>query len=188
MDHIINKIVNNIYSFFLCRRLNSYGKKVQFRYRARTLTGLKYVSIGSKTAFGLGACITAWDSYQGKTYTPSIVIGSDCHFGDNNQITSCNSIRIGNNLLTGRNVIITDNSHGEFESDQLDISPLKRPLFSKGVVIIGNNVWMGNNVGVMPGVTIGDGAVIAANSVVTKNVPPKTMVGGVPARIIKSVP
>ena len=89
--------------------------------------------------------------------------------------------------MTGRNVIITDNSHGVFESDQLDMAPLDRPLASKGKIIIGNNVWMGNNVCVTSGVTIGDGAEIAANSVVTKDVPPKTMVGGVPARVIKSV-
>lgn len=187
MENIINKTVNRIYSFFIRRRLKECGKKVLFPFHSRTLIGLKYVSIGSRTAFSYGICITAWDSYKGKTYSPDIEIGDDCHFGDFNQITSCNGIKIGNNLLTGRNVIITDNSHGVFENDQMDIPPLDRPLVSKGKIVIGNNVWMGNNVCVTSGVTIGDGAVIAANSVVTKNVPPKTMVGGVPARVIKSI-
>lgn len=187
MESIISKIVRRIYSFFIRRRLKECGSKVLFTYHPRTLLGLKYVKVGSKTVFSYGICITAWDSYKGITYTPSVEIGEDCHFGDFNQITACNGIKIGNNLLTGRNVIITDNSHGVFESDQLDLAPLDRPLASKGKIIIGNNVWMGNNVCVTSGVTIGDGAVIAANSVVTKDVPPKTMVGGVPARVIKSV-
>lgn len=186
MDNLITRIVNRVYSICLFRRLKACGKKVMFRFRARTLTGLEYVSVGSKTAFGKRLCLTAWDSYQGKSYNPLIEIGQDCHFGDDNHITSCNCIKIGDNLLTGRNVLITDNSHGVFENEQLEIAPIERPLFSKGKVIVGNNVWLGSNVCVMPGVTIGDGAVVAANSVVTKDVPPKTMVGGVPARIIKS--
>ena len=56
--------------------------------------------------------------------------------------------------------------------------------YSKGGVIIGNGVWLGNNVCVMPGVRIGDGAVVGANSVVTHDVPPYTIVAGIPARII----
>ena len=56
---------------------------------------------------------------------------------------------------------------------------------SKGDVTIGNDVWIGNNVQILSGVTIGDGAVIAAGAVVTKDVDPYTIVGGVPARMIK---
>ena len=52
-------------------------------------------------------------------------------------------------------------------------------------VVIGNDVWIGVNATVLRGVTIGDGAVIAAGAVVTKDVPPYAIVGGVPARIIK---
>lgn len=58
-------------------------------------------------------------------------------------------------------------------------------MVSKGPVIIGKNVWIGDKATILPGVTIGEGAVIAANSVVSKNVPPFSVVGGIPARIIK---
>ncbi|MBR06535.1 MAG: hypothetical protein CMP48_02530 [Rickettsiales bacterium] len=56
---------------------------------------------------------------------------------------------------------------------------------SKGSVVIGNAVWIGDNVIILPGVSIGDGAVIGAGSVVTKNVPPYSVVVGVPAKVIK---
>lgn len=56
----------------------------------------------------------------------------------------------------------------------------------KGDTIVGNDVWIGQNVTVMPGVHIGDGAIIAANSVVAKDVPPYTIAGGNPCRILKN--
>ncbi len=56
---------------------------------------------------------------------------------------------------------------------------------NKGNTIIGNDVWIGCNVKIMPGITIGDGAIIAANSTVTRNIDPYTIVGGNPAKEIK---
>lgn len=56
---------------------------------------------------------------------------------------------------------------------------------SKYHVVIGNDVWIGSYVRILEGITIGDGAIIAAGSVVTKDVPPYAIVGGVPAKIIK---
>ncbi|KAK9667489.1 hypothetical protein K7432_017798, partial [Basidiobolus ranarum] len=53
---------------------------------------------------------------------------------------------------------------------------------------IGNDVWVGGGAIICPGVTIGDGVTIAAGSVVTKDVPPHVLVGGVPAKIIKEIP
>ena len=61
---------------------------------------------------------------------------------------------------------------------------LKRPRF-KGPIVIGNDVWIAGNVTILSGVTIGDGAVVAAGAVVTRNVDPYTIVGGVPAKIIR---
>ena len=63
--------------------------------------------------------------------------------------------------------------------------PSLNDLSSKGDTIIGNDVWIGQNVTIMPGIYVGDGAIIAANSVVTKDVPDYHIVGGNPAKIIR---
>jgi len=153
------------------------------------------ITLGDDVSFGENTFLTAWDSYTCKIngeiatqhFKPSIVIGSNCHFGYNNHITAINSITIGDNLLTGKWVTITDNSHGQFVAEQLGMEPSLRPLFSKGPVVIGNNVWIGDKATILPGVHIGDGAIIAANAVVVKDVPEYSMVAGNPSRIVKKI-
>ncbi|WP_425539023.1 Vat family streptogramin A O-acetyltransferase [Microaceticoccus formicicus] len=65
------------------------------------------------------------------------------------------------------------------------VTPSLTELPYKGDTVIGNDVWIGQNVTIMPGIHIGDGAIIAANSVVTKDVPPYHIAGGNPTKIIK---
>lgn len=165
--------------------LNSSFQKIEL------LKGPEYIFIGNQTSFEKDLYLTAWNSYQTNSdiqhFTPEIKIGSNCHFGAFNHITAINSIEIGDNLLTGKNVTITDNSHGSTDFEHLSVEPILRPLVSKGPVKIGNNVWIGDKVTILPNVTIGDGAVIAANAVVTKDVPAYSMAAGNPARIVKTV-
>ena len=144
----------------------------------------EYIHIGSLTKFANEIWLTAWNS--GKADTPYLRIGSRCSFGAYNHITCANKVIIGDYCLTGKWVTVTDNSHGETDWDSLHLHPTKRAITSKGAVIIGNNVWIGDKATILPGVTIGDGAVIAANAVVTKDVPSYSVVGGNPAKILKT--
>ena len=72
-----------------------------------------------------------------------------------------------------------------FEEWDLDVEDITSAWDRKGDIIIGNDVWIGYEAVIMSGVTIGDGAIIGARSVVTKDIPPYTIVGGVPARQIR---
>lgn len=96
-------------------------------------------------------------------------INSDC------KIRCHKSITIGDGCAISHDFTVMDSNAHKLNGDT-----------GTEPVHIGNNVWIGTRVLVMPGVTIGDGAIVAAGSVVTRDVPAKTVVAGVPARVIKS--
>lgn len=171
------------YSKWLCTALN-IDKTNHFGKRS-VVFGRGYMRFGSNNAFGHGFMISAWRTKGGDA--PQIIIGNGCDFGYYNHITCCNKITIGDGVLTGMHVIISDNSHGHIRTDENGIRPVDRPLVSKGEVVIGNNVWIGDKASILAGVHIGEGAIIAANAVVTKDVPSFTVVGGVPAKVIKEI-
>ena len=153
----------------------------------KEIRGGNYITVGQGTTILRGAILTAWDSYGRQTFSPSIEIGRNCALGEHIHVTACNCITIGDNLLTGRYVYISDNSHGRTDGSGLDLHPLDRELFSKGPVHIGNNVWIGERACILPGVTIGDGAIIGAGAVVTKDIPPYCVAAGVPAVVVKKM-
>ena len=107
------------------------------------------------------------------TVGKGVFINSGCTFQDQGGIS------IDDGSLIGHQVSIATINH--------DINPEKRASMSFRPVVIGKDVWIGDHASILPGVTIGDGAVVAAGAVVTKDVPPRTVVGGVPARIIKEI-
>lgn len=184
---MLQRIINRLYTFFIKRRFAQYGKASVVHYRLRHLCGEKYIHIGENTDIHEGSTLTAWGSVNESRFFPEISIGNNCNIGAYSHITACNKIVIGDNLLTGLNVTITDNQHGAFTEEQIDMPPIKRPLLSKGPVIIGNNVWIGSNACIMPNVKIGNGVIVGANSVVTKDVPDNCIVAGCPAKIIKEI-
>ena len=153
--------------------------------RSIYLLGANHIVLGENVSFGNNCVLTAWESYMGESLHPEIKIGNKCCFGEYNHITSTNKIIIGNCVLTGRWVTITDNSHGKTDIATLKEPPIDRKIYSKGPVIIGDNVWIGDKATILPNVSIGEGAIIAANAVVTKDVPAYCVVGGNPAKILK---
>lgn len=103
-----------------------------------------------------------------------VFINSSCHFQDQG------GVYVGNNVLIGHNVVLATLNHGMTVATRANLEPAP--------IRIGNSVWIGSNSTVLAGVTIGDGAIVAAGAVVTKDVAPNTIVGGVPAKYIKDVP
>jgi acetyltransferase-like isoleucine patch superfamily enzyme len=178
--------VNRLYTMWIKNNLDKIGEQSVIG-RDCYLLGGKYIQIGKNTMIGPHGVVTCWDEYMGERLSPSIRIGDNCSIGEYCHITSANSIIIGNGVLAGRRITITDNSHGTSNIEDLKVRPSQRKIYSKGPVVIGDNVWIGDKASIMAGVSIGQGAIIAANAVVTKDVPDYGVVGGVPARIIKSI-
>jgi len=190
------------YDRLLGIRMNNLYKEIQSRRRVLIINNIcggvirknvkiinpKWMYIGRNVTIGDRVTLSTW-LLGGQTHKevniPKLRIGNNCRFGDDSHITAANNITIGDNLLTGKKVLISDNSHGYVTAEELDIAPIERPVTSKGAVIIGSNVWIGENAAILQNVTIGNGSIIGANAVVTKDVPPYSIAVGNPAKIIK---
>lgn len=113
------------------------------------------------------------DYGQNTTIGSNVFLNTSCHFQDQGGIT------IGDGTLIGHNVVLATLNHEE--------DPERRQHTYPAPIVIGRNVWIGANATVTPGVTIGDNAIVAAGAVVTKDVPPNMVVGGVPAKVIRPI-
>ncbi len=191
----IGHIINFMWGYRACEKwrelksiVYSTWLKREFSFAGRikilphiTLKNPQRISMGNNIKIGAHGVLTVWGQ---RDEVGKIEIGDNCNFGEYIHISSSNYIKIGKDVLTGRWVTIIDNNHGNTDSESLAMPPLSRPLVSKGPVVIGDSVWLGDKVVVLSGVNIGDGAVVAANSVVTKDVAPYTIVAGIPANQI----
>lgn len=102
-----------------------------------------------------------------------IFINSGCHFQEQGGIT------IGDGSLIGHNVVLATINH--------DLYPMNQRKNHYAPIVIEDHVWIGSNATILPGVTIGRWSVVAAGAVVTKDVKPFTVVGGVPAKEIRKI-
>lgn len=154
-----------------------------------SIIGGKNILIGSNFYAESSLRLQTWEVYRGKPtgYSPTLMIGNNVSFMSNCHISCLNKVTIGDGCLFGDNVFVSDNSHGSNSIDEIQILPIKRDLFSKGSISIGNNVWVGRNVCILSNVTIGDNSIIGANSVVNKDIPANCVAAGNPAKVIKEI-
>lgn len=113
------------------------------------------------------------DFGKNTTIGKNVFINACCHFQDQGGIT------LGDGCLIGHNVVFATLNHGFAPADRASLYPAP--------IVLGKNVWVGSNSTLLQGIRIGDNAVIGAGSVVTKDVPANTIVGGVPARILRQI-
>jgi len=128
-------------------------------------------------SFGEGSKIS---EYVKITHSEMIFLGKESHITNRCNLEGRGGITIGDYVLVGFESIILTTMHVH--------QNLEIPIKSQGVickpVVIGNDVWLGTRVIVLPGVTIGNGAIVGSGAVVTKDIPPYAIAGGVPAREI----
>lgn len=170
------------------------GKKVKVLEK-------RYLSIGAKTRIHDGVYINAL-SKNGVKFGNNVVIGrnsriectgslksigegvkigdkstfgNDCYFG------AAGGIIIGDDIMAGQYIRFHSENH---KFDKLNMLIRNQGVTRKGI-IIGNNCWIGSGAVFLDGVKIGNGCVVAANAVVTKSFPDNSVIGGVPAKIIR---
>jgi acetyltransferase-like isoleucine patch superfamily enzyme len=108
-------------------------------------------------------------------------IGESTYINYGSSIAASKLVRIGPRCNIGSHVMIIDNDFHRLEPERRNERPESAPI------VLGENVWLGSRVIVLPGVTIGADSVVGAGSVVTKDVPPRTLAAGVPARVIRQL-
>ena len=132
----------------------------------------------SLTYIGHGTVLNTLDG--GGLTDSTLTVGQDSFIGEYNNIRCAGcAVTIGRNCLIAQFVSIVGSNHG---------LALGRPMINQpwegGPVIIDDDVWVGAGATILPGVSIGSGAVVAAGAVVTKDVAPYAVVGGIPARVL----
>jgi acetyltransferase-like isoleucine patch superfamily enzyme len=168
--------------------------------RTRLLWGWRLYSLGSRTvlsnslavsnprAVAIGSHVTIAkhfifaDLSPNRGEVPKIVIGDGCTILHRFQCNAAQSVRIGQNVLIASNVLITDSDH---VVEPKGIPVTRNQKLITRPVYVEDNCWIGQNAVILKGVTIGHDSIVGANSTVTHDVPPYSVVAGSPAKIIK---
>lgn len=183
------RLVLNRSKLVVIRRLLGVDD-IYFQGSPRIL-GRRFISFGKNFQCGRSAWIEAVESADERpSGPPKISIGDNVVVSEYLHLAAVNRIRIGNDVLIGSGVLISDHSHGHYGHDggsHPGTPPCARPLASKGGIDIGDNVWIGDSVKILAGVKIGAGSVIGANTVVSADVPAGSIcVSSATARIVKT--
>lgn len=183
LEYLQAKVISVLWKRTLKRAGNGFHVS-----RGALLEGGEHISIGDGFVAGQLLWIAAVHRYRDQTFKPEIEIGDGVTCSQSVHIAAIHRVTIGDGVLFGSRVHVTDHSHGRYhgeEQDSPDTRPGHRILAPGRAVLIERNVWLGDGVVVLPGVTIGEGSVVGANSVVSRSLPPRVIAVGAPAVPIK---
>lgn len=189
MQRAVRELRCLITTYFSRTYLSLYGVSLQ---QGAKFFGVPYIYVHPNSEIKIGKNVVFRSSEYSNTIglkqkcylsTGSegrIIIGNDCGFSGT-VISAVTSIVIGDRVLCGANVTICDSDRHSIDSELR----FRGDTGKAAQINISNDVWIGMNSVLMKGVSIGDGSVVAANSVVTRNVPSGVIVAGSPARVVK---
>jgi len=173
------KLVNGFFKLLFSFRVRARGSVIKMPFRG-----------DGRMLFKSGAVTIGKNVYIDRDSWLSIMDGAKFVVGDNTVINRyfvlacCNFIEIGNNVLVADRLFITDADHGYTDFNV----PIKNQAMTTGMPVkIEDDCWIGINVCILKNVTIGKHSIIGAGSVVTKSVPPYSIVAGNPAKVIKEI-
>lgn len=166
------------------RRFLAVGDNTVFAYPPGPSFGEEWIKIGSGTLIGPHVSLSAglWPNEDlGEEGEAMVQIGDRCNVGRGTAIAGRMGIRIGDEVTIAPNVFITDHNH-DYADPHV---PVTRQWIVEDPVMIGRGSWIGVGAVILPGTTLGDNVVVAAGSVVRGEVPARSVVAGVPARVVR---
>lgn len=143
------------------------------------MLGWRQVSIGHHTVVGAESWINVNDRRSDR---PVVIIGDNCFLGRRNFINAGEFVRLGDYCLTGPDCHFLGADH-DFSSPFVPYAT--SGTITDGIIEVGANCWFGSSVIVLKNVRIGFGSVLGAGAVITRDVPPLSVVVGSPARIVQ---
>jgi acetyltransferase-like isoleucine patch superfamily enzyme len=179
--NFIKSVIYNVLFFKGKAKMLYCGRNVSFRGRSIIL-GKNIRIYDNSKIFGnikIGDNTSLSENVEVRTNFSKIVIGCNCTINRNSIVIG--KVTIGDFVLIAPNSVIVGSNHN---FQRLDLPIKKQGISSKGI-IIEDDVWIGANVTILDGVIIGKGSIVAAGSVVTKYIEPYSIVGGIPAKVIK---
>ncbi len=149
----------------------------------RIHSGVKIlVEANGKIKFGENVILKSGTTIYAKSNS-EIIIGDNTSTGHHTEISANRLVVIGNDVIMGAYTYITDSNHGYSLKD----IPIRNQPMETGSVFIGNNVWLGRNAMILKGAKLDDDIIVGAGAVVAKHFGKGSIIGGVPAKLIKSI-
>lgn len=173
-------ILPRIRGYILSIKLKSTGKHLMIGKNVKVLHPDR-VSFDDNCDIGEGTIFAPLCNSGGRQFPSEIKVGKNVHFGTQDRIASMNSVVIEDDVLFAAFVHVTDHSH---EYRKVGLPVRKQSVYTKGPVVIKKGAWLAFGCHVLSGVTVGEFSVVAANAVVTRNVPPYSVVAGNPASVV----
>jgi acetyltransferase-like isoleucine patch superfamily enzyme len=140
------------------------------------------LQIGRGGEIRFGRFVWVGDGTKIRCHEGVVEIGDKTVFGQECTISAYQRVRIGEQCVIADRAMFIDFDHGVVDVEV----PIRRQGIYKRDVVVGSNVWIGYNACILRGVTVGDNAIIGTNSVVTRDVPANSVVGVVPAKVIRT--
>jgi acetyltransferase-like isoleucine patch superfamily enzyme len=163
-------------------RFAAFGEGAAITWPPSTIFGEHRIEIGDGTVVGpLASLSVGMPAFADDPGPPALIVGRRCLLGRGIGIVAHERIVIEDDVFTGHYVYITDQNHGYEDLD----TPIGTQLWRNAPVRIGAGSWLGHGSVVLPGSDIGRHVVVAAGAVVSGTVPDNSVVGGIPARVLR---